>query len=390
MILKSNKLEFDEVKKYIEYDIRDWKKLLLLSKEYINARTKLIIQDEDGYLYNLSFDTIKQNYKKKQNFSTFDTRNSYSIYNINLWLKINNIKYKLLSTKYTKIKDYLFWECDNGHVFEMNFDNFYRGKRCSICSFLNMSINMTKTQEKLIKEISKLVGDEYSVLGQYTKSAEPILLKHNKCGFEWSPIVNNFLNGSRCPKCLGFYKTTEEIRQQIYNLVGEEYSLESNYVGSTIKISLLHEICGCKYNVLFYNFKKGTRCPKCNQSKGEKRIDIILSNNNILNIKQHTFLNCKNLYVLKFDFYLPNYNICLEYQGLQHYEPVDFAGKGEEWALEQFKELQIRDQIKRDYCKNNNIKLLEISYWDFDNIEEILKKELKINHNLSNLITNAS
>ena len=66
-----------------------------------------------------------------------------------------------------------------------------------------------------------------------------------------------------------------------------------------------------------------------------------------------------------------------EYDGLGHFEPINFGGKREEEVIEIFKEGQIRDQIKNKYCKDNNITLIRIPYWDFDNIENILKEHLK-------------
>ena len=74
---------------------------------------------------------------------------------------------------------------------------------------------------------------------------------------------------------------------------------------------------------------------------------------------------------LSYDFYLKDYNVLIEFQGIQHYEPISAFG-GEE----QFKIQQEHDSRKRAYAKQNNIKLIEIPYWDFDNIEEILEKEL--------------
>ena len=81
---------------------------------------------------------------------------------------------------------------------------------------------------------------------------------------------------------------------------------------------------------------------------------------------------------LPFDFYIPDLNICIEYDGEQHFEPVDFGGKGKEYAEKRFKAQQKRDNIKTEYCKNNNIKLIRIPYWEFDNVENILKQELNI------------
>lgn len=73
---------------------------------------------------------------------------------------------------------------------------------------------------------------------------------------------------------------------------------------------------------------------------------------------------------------MPKYNLLIEYQGEQHEHPVKhFGGK------EQFKRQQEHDKRKRDYAKEHNIELLEIWYWDFNNIEQILNKKLNINSN---------
>ena len=80
---------------------------------------------------------------------------------------------------------------------------------------------------------------------------------------------------------------------------------------------------------------------------------------------------------LPFDFYIPSLNIAIEYDGEDHYMFV-FRGKGDtyEKAFNRFIGTKVRDTIKTMYCKENNIKLIRIPYWDFDRIEEILEKEL--------------
>ena len=75
--------------------------------------------------------------------------------------------------------------------------------------------------------------------------------------------------------------------------------------------------------------------------------------------------------ILSYDFYLPMYNLFVEFQGEQHKRPIDFFG-GEE----KFKVQQEHDKRKREYAKEHNINLLEIWYYDFSNIEEILTKTL--------------
>ena len=110
-----------------------------------------------------------------------------------------------------------------------------------------------------------------------------------------------------------------------------------------------------------------------------KRIKEFVEKHNIEFIAQYSvkelyYKNIKNK--LKYDFYLPSLNICIEYDGRQHFEPVDFANKGKEWALEQFELTKIRDNIKNKYCEDKDIKLIRIPYWEIDSIEEILKHEI--------------
>lgn len=100
---------------------------------------------------------------------------------------------------------------------------------------------------------------------------------------------------------------------------------------------------------------------------GEKIISEWLLINNFTFIPQHKFNECKNKRELPFDFYLTDYNICIEYDGVLHYK--DKFNNAEE-----FKETKKRDKIKTNYCKDNNITLLRIPYWDFNNIEEILRE----------------
>lgn len=103
-------------------------------------------------------------------------------------------------------------------------------------------------------------------------------------------------------------------------------------------------------------------CPICRNSIGEKKVKEYLKKHGVNFVQQHTFNDCKNIKELPFDFYLPDYNACIEYDGLQHFEPVDFGGRGEEYAIKQFEDLQVRDGIKNSYCQNNHIFLCRIKY----------------------------
>jgi len=122
----------------------------------------------------------------------------------------------------------------------------------------------------------------------------------------------------------------------------------------------------------------GSRCPICNSPKGEVRIKNYLDVNNIIYKYQKEFdglvgINNGNL---SYDFFIGEYNLLVEFQGMQHEKPIDFKGRGIKYAKEQFEIQKLHDNLKYNYAKNNNIKLLEIWYWDFDNIESILDEYL--------------
>ena len=105
----------------------------------------------------------------------------------------------------------------------------------------------------------------------------------------------------------------------------------------------------------------------CLRSVGENLIKCFLDEHHICYYREKKFNACKDLGQLKFDFWLPDYGICIEFDGQQHFESV--AIWGDEHSLE---DRQRRDAIKSKYCEENDIILLRIPYWEKDNIESIL------------------
>ena len=139
------------------------------------------------------------------------------------------------------------------------------------------------------------------------------------------------------------------------------------------KIKMKHNKCGWEWDVLPRDFiGKQSGCPRCSQSKGEIRVEKYLVENNIEYIPQKTFdklVGLKNG-LLSYDFYLPTYNLLIEYQGHFH------DGVMNNYVAQNLDVRQEHDDRKRNYAKEHNIELLEIWYWDFDNIEEILEKQI--------------
>jgi hypothetical protein len=121
------------------------------------------------------------------------------------------------------------------------------------------------------------------------------------------------------------------------------------------------------------NQKSG--CPICSSSKGELKIREFLQKNNIKFIQEYKFDDCRNILPLPFDFaiWIKDELITCEFGGEEHYRPIEYFGGVESFVL-----LQKRDEIKRKYCEDNNIKLIVISYKEIDEIDLILEKELKV------------
>jgi len=318
--INSNKGRFYKNNPYTIQNIKLWlklnnKPLELINDKYINSKTKLIFKDIEGYYYEMNLDGLLMN---NYTHSRFHQSNPYTIQNIKLWLELNNKTFKLLSLKFKKATEKLIWECLNCEKeFKTSWHDIYSGTNCTHCTTHSRIVTiyncLATTNPELASEWHPTKNGDLTIYNVTYGKADYIWWKCSKCNHEWEASLNNRSRGRGCPKC---------------------------------------------------SF----------QSKGENKIELLLKQRSINFIPQKTFPDCKNINVLEFDFYLPNYNANIEYQGRQHYESVDYFG-GEK----SFKLNQKRDQIKRDYCKNNNIKLIEIPYWDFDNIEQILQRELNLN-----------
>lgn len=232
-----------------------------------------------------------------------------------------------------------------------------------------------KTHEQFAKELFE-VNPNIILLGRYVGCMDKILCQCQVDGYIFSMTPNNLLRGHGCPECkrrkisLSHTKTHEQFLYEL-SIANSTIDILGEYVGTHEKIQCKCKICGYIFKMTPHNLLEGCMCPKCRKSKGEKEVARILEKMNIGFIEQYRFSNCCAERPLPFDFYLPDYNICIEYQGGQHYFSVKFFG-GEE----KLKYRQNNDKIKSDYCKNNNINLIVIPYWDFNNIEQIIEDYL--------------
>ena len=194
----------------------------------------------------------------------------------------------------------------------------------------------------------------------------------------------NFYNGKRCSYC-------HKVKVHPKDSFGYLYPQKIKYWSKNNKKSPFEvapcsgqkfkfycEDCGEEFKTTLDSIitsGRSMKCRNCTSSKGEQRIKEWLINNNIDFIPQKTFKGLKGMRngLLSYDFYLPQYNLLIEYQGEQH---ENFK---EGWITEEYFIIQKEhDRRKKKYTKDNNIELLEIWYYDYENIKKILDNSIKI------------
>lgn len=261
----------------------------------------------------------------------------------------------------TKIKH----KCKQGHVYPQRPDMHLQGQGCPICS----DDKKKKTSEEYIQECN---DKGYDLPIEDYKGALTKINHKCKYGHIYPQKPSDHLKGYGCSICYGNKKKTPEEYLQECKDKGLDLPIEDYKNGST-KIN--HKCSkGHVYPQNPRNHLQGQGCPTCSESHGEKYIRNYLDINNIKYVPQKTFHDLKDKTYLSYDFYLPDYNILIEYQGIQHYEECKHFG-GEE----RFKSQQHHDNLKRSYAKDNGYKLLELYYTldSQDKVDKYLKRRIK-------------
>lgn len=235
------------------------------------------------------------------------------------------------------------------------------GKSCRECSCKRCGAYLRKSHAQYIEDLNK-ININIEPIEDYINTDTAILHKCKICGHIWSIKPNHTLSGHGCPMC-GF-RSSADIRRKTHKKYVEELSginqnieVLEEYINS--KTSILHKckVCEHEWSIDPLHTLRGQGCPVCNQSHGEREISQWLKTYSIHYIPQYKFEDCRDKLELPFDFYIPESNICIEYDGLQHFEPIDLFG-GEE----SLKITRQHDYIKTNYCKENKITLIRIAY----------------------------
>lgn len=286
-----------------------------LDSEYFAINKKISFSDDDGYKYFSTLDVFKNSIKIGFKPFRFYKHNPHTIENIILWLRLEN---KLIS---------IYPE--------------------------NVFIEARKPN---------------------------LIFRCEKCFRDFPACWNSIKNGTGCPDCgvisRGMKRrlSIEDVQYIFDNCDVSPVDI-SQFQGYEKYMDVTCDKCGHPWSSKFGNICSGNACPKCRSSKGEKEVSKALDKYNLPYIPQMKFDGCVYKDKLKFDFFVPSKNLAIEFQGEQHYKPVDFSHSGNDvQAQKDFEILKIKDKIKKSYCKKNNINLLTISYKKFNEIDLIISK----------------
>lgn len=236
------------------------------------------------------------------------------------------------------------------------------GVGCPVCHGDRISRKKTRTHEWYVNEVAK-VAPHITVIGKYQNCRTPIKHYCTLHNIEWDASPDNILCGHGCWMCGNDkIKDKNSIPYEDYIKRLKKYNPNiiciGKYVNMTTKVKHRCLIDGYEWDSVPAWVLCGRGCPVCSESHGEREIRNWLSEHSIRFITQKRYNDCIDERELPFDFYLPDQNVLIEYDGEQHYRPVDFFG-----GIPAFERLRRHDRIKTDYCKCNKIDLIRIPYY---------------------------
>ncbi len=289
---------------------------------------------------------------------------------------IHNNFYDYSQVEYVNMRTKVKIICPVHGSFEQLPNNHLNSQGCPMCANKSRNNWHVKNLKQFIEKANLIHNNfyNYSQVEFTTLKSKVKIICPVHGIFEQS--ANNHLNGSGCPECKKeklkkkHSKTTEEFVEKA-NLIHNNfynYSL-TNYINNKTKVKIICPIHGI-FEQTPHNHLHKQGCPFCSSSHGENEIRNYLKNKNIEFFTEFFFDDLiGDFKPLRFDFYLPNENLLIEYNGKQHYEAIKHFG-GEE----QLKKQKKYDSLKENYAKSNNYNFLVISY--NDNIAERLDKFL--------------
>jgi hypothetical protein len=303
--------------------------------------------------------------------------------------KTHGDKYDYSKVVYTKSREPVIIICPEHGEFTQEAASHISGAGCFECGLKKRGdVNpLKKTKQDFLFAAKNLYGNKYDYSQiEYENTDTDIKIICPRHGEFFQTPYQHINMGQGCQKC-GWEKSSLKQRSNtnefIYraNIVHNnkfDYS-KVNYETALIPVTIICPEHG-EFNQRPADHLGGNGCPICKESKGERFVAQILDKNNIKFERQKKFKDCTNdkkgpaCRKLPFDFYLPDYNSIIEFDGPQHYKPVSIFG-GEE----AFKKQQLLDMKKNEFCIKNGIRMIRIVHTiSKGDIENYIKKELGI------------
>lgn len=267
--------------------------------------------------------------------------------------------YDYSNANYSNYRTSIVISCRNHGEFEQTPSNHLSGAGCPLCG--NDRMKLTLEYFKIKSEDVHFGKYDYSLVEYNNSRTSVVIICPNHGQFKQTP--HDHLSGRGCNKC-AIIERGDRLKKPQEDFISESCLVHENkydyslveYENTKTKVKIICPVHG-EFKQAPTHHVRGVGCPYCNESKGEKKISKLLKESGVKFERQKRLVGCKNIMELPFDFYLPEHNICIEHDGRQHFEAIDYFG-GEK-ALELTK---INDRIKSDYCSNNNIELIRIAY----------------------------
>lgn len=220
------------------------------------------------------------------------------------------------------------------------------------------------SQEEYISKAKEIHGDKYDYSKvKYKLRSDKIIITCPQHG-DFEQSAHNHLNKNGCRVCWQESKRSkiEDFLIQANLIHNNKYNYKkTKYINANTKIVITCKEHGDFTATPNNHLSRKSGCPRCKKSKGELAIGKILDKYRIEYIDEYKLPN----YNFEYDFYLPDFNVFIEFHGKQHYEPIEYFG-GEKI----FKYIQQCDMFKRSLARDYKIPLIEINYSQFENLSE--------------------
>lgn len=291
---------------------------------------------------------------------------------------VHNNKYLYDDVIYNNNQEHITIICPVHGRFKIRPVDHLRGKGCRQCANILLKEKHLMSVDEFIKKCDEKFGNKFTIktdgyIGQESV-VEVECPYHGLFNIKAKYFIKNKFGCPQCAKderCLkkrkelnAFINESNEIHNRKYDYSKVEYK------NNRTKVCIICPEHG-EFQQTPIKHLAGQGCPRCSNSKMEQTVEKLLRERKIKYVDhfRSAWLGKQHI-----DFYLIDYNIAIECQGEQHYIPVDFAGKGVEWAKCRLIETQAQDNRKRKLCENNDIKLYYIAY--NDDVENVLNKIL--------------